>query len=509
MPNLNLIVKLQHYLQSLQPQPLDLIYELEEKKWEAFGRWMAMSRSEWLAHNEQHGHDIFLYLVQSSNKMLLTVHDVINLPFNECRVSTQRSGCVSQQYYPGLSSKLELRVWPDFDQCVLDFIAQVPDLQLSSEISLPQQKQVGDESQVLAQFDGMILDAVSECCRSLSVNQSYAYFGANCGFSSALGCAVMADPDRIWISDQEQKCLAKLTIELKTPWSFESLDELIPMYEQEYIKLEAKKVESYHSAENIKRGKTIRAVEQIYGYMTLNCHRYGVLTTFNETVFFRKTEAPQQEGHSVLECSPVVKCSQIKPYTLIAAWIYLLSLIERPGDQCMFTPPRTSTTLLKYTPLPLDDECHWTNIISRGNIGVVAVGNFASKEGVVFKTADLSKWPDALDAFNHEVEVYKALESLQGSVIPKFIAYGTLQGAMQVIVLENVGPTMTAEQYEQRKEEVNEALDKIHALGYEHGNVRLRNLTIDSSDRVRIIDFERAVKKADGQISERLAFELS
>lgn len=78
----------------------------------------------------------------------------------------------------------------------------------------------------------------------------------------------------------------------------------------------------------------------------------------------------------------------------------------------MFTPPRTSTTLLKYTPLPLDDECHWTNIISRGNIGVVAVGNFASKDGVVFKTADLSKWPDALNAFNHEVEVYKALESL-------------------------------------------------------------------------------------------------
>lgn len=46
-------------------------------------------------------------------------------------------------------------------------------------------------------------------------------------------------------------------------------------------------------------------------------------------------------------------------------------------------------------------------------------------------------------------------------------------------------------------------------MGYEHGNVRLRNLTIDSSGRVRIIDFERAVKKAGSEISERFAVELS
>ncbi|KAI3640171.1 hypothetical protein MIR68_001049 [Amoeboaphelidium protococcarum] len=211
----------------------------------------------------------------------------------------------------------------------------------------------------------------------------------------------MADPDRVWISEQEQNCLAKLTIELKTPWSFESLHELIPRYEYEYCSFEAKKAGSYESVENIKRGKTIRAVKQIYGYMTLNRHRYGVLTIFNDTVFLRKIEDPQEEGRSVLECSPVM---------------------------------------------------------------MIAIGLISSHAEI------LASWPEALDTFDHEVEVYQALESLQGLVIPKFISYGTLQDGMQVIVLENVGSTMTTEQHEQRKEEVNEAL-KIHALGYEHGNL--------------------------------------
>ncbi|KAI3636561.1 hypothetical protein MIR68_005404, partial [Amoeboaphelidium protococcarum] len=86
-------------------------------------------------------------------------------------------------------------------------------------------------------------------------------------------------------------------------------------------------------------------------------------------------------------------------------------------------------------------------------------------------------------------------------------AYGTLCSMLLVIVLENVGQSMTTEQCSEREADVQEALDKIHALGYRHGDLRPANMTVDSSGRVRIIDFEMA-EKADGRIVEFVDLDL-
>ncbi|KAI3629613.1 hypothetical protein MIR68_011048 [Amoeboaphelidium protococcarum] len=513
------IIGLLNYLNSLQPKPEYLINELEENQQLAYQDLHFSTREQLIQKDSLHGHDIFQYLVESNIKMLQTIYDGVNVTLKQCRVGVHRSGqqtttSVSKKY-PDIT-QLDLRVWADFDQGVVDFMAQVPDQEFGRNIPLQMQSSVRDESQVQALCDSTLFTVLSVCCRSLSQHNDYAYFGSNCGFAPVSGSSVLGDPDRIWLSD-EDKTLSKLTVEFKTPWAIESLFDLIPRYNEGYVDFETKKQKCTDAVDKVHKGKIIRAVEQIYVYMTLNRHRYGVLTTFNETVFFRKVEDPDQEERSVLECSPVIRCSQIQPYTLVGAWIYLLSLIERSANDWMQASPHSSTVVspalirkahvISYKSVNLDAYCHWTNIIYRGRFGAVALGNFADQQGVIFKTVDLSKKPNALQKFNNEVEVYKALDSLQGTVIPKFIAYGTLCGMLQVIVLENVGSYMNTEQFGKRKVDVYDALDKIHALGYRHGDVRLPNMTVDSCGRVRIIDFEMA-EKADGRIVEFVDLDL-
>ncbi|KAI3639769.1 hypothetical protein MIR68_002083 [Amoeboaphelidium protococcarum] len=513
------IIGLLEYLNSLQPKPEQLINELEEKQLLAYQNWLILTRQQLIQKNSLHGHDIFQYLVESNIKMLQTVYDGVNITLKECRVGFQTSGkgtttSVSKKY-PDIT-QLDLRVWADFDQGVVDFIAQVPDQKFGRNVPLAEDEFICSEVEVQSEYVKRPLNIISECCRSLSGHEGYAYFGSNCGFVSKSAVKVLGDPDLVWVTNRYED-LPKLTVELKTPWAIKSLVDLIPRYNQEYVDFETRKQKRTDAADKVEKGKIIRAVEQVYVYMTLNRHRYGVLTTFNETVFLRKVDDPEQEGRSVLECSPVIKCSQRQPYTLVAAWIYLLSLIESSANDWMYASPHSSKVVspaligkarvVNYQSVDLNAYCHWTNIIYRGRFGAVAIGNYADEVGVIFKTVDLSKKPDALEQFNNEVEVYKALESLQGTVIPRFIAYGTLCSMLLVIVLENVGQSMTTEQYSEREADVQEALDKIHALGYRHGDLRPANMTVDSSGRVRIIDFEMA-EKADGRIVEFVDLDL-
>ncbi|KAI3640954.1 hypothetical protein MIR68_001832 [Amoeboaphelidium protococcarum] len=507
------ITDLLNYLQSLQPVPQSLITDLQQNQDDAYWRLFRLSRKQWQQKDSVHGNDIFYHFVYSHAKPLEYINEVIGLCFQECRWNQMRSGTATSRSvstkYPQIT-KIDLRAWKNFDEIVSSFVAQLPDQQLLEFMSLPRQRNVSNESDVQAMLNNTILQMVSLTCQSLSANEDYSYFRGNCNFVSIHGAYVLGDPDQVWVSDID-KGLPKLTIELKTPWAVRSMVDLVTIYEQEYVDYYRKVSERKEPSKQIEKGKTIRAVEQIYAYMTLNRHRYGVLTTLNETVFLRKVEDSEQEGCSVLEVSPAVRCSQRNPYTLVAAWLWVLAQIEGHPSQLMYASPHSSNVVspvisrrarpISYTSVELDKFCHWKDIIARGKTGAVALGDYANQQKVTFKTVDLTKNPEAKDLFDHEVRMYQELESLQGSVIPKFYAYGTLCGFLQMIVIENVGQSMTIEQCKERQGDIDAALKQIHDLGYQHGDVRPANLTIDNQGRVRIIDLERT-KKVDGDICE-------
>jgi hypothetical protein len=82
-----------------------------------------------------------------------------------------------------------------------------------------------------------------------------------------------------------------------------------------------KESERFQNGELKEKGKVMRAIEQTYIYMTINRHRYGCLTTFNQTWFFRKEEDNSNPQQSKLFVSPAIECNSNQPYTLISSWL--------------------------------------------------------------------------------------------------------------------------------------------------------------------------------------------
>jgi hypothetical protein len=61
---------------------------------------------------------------------------------------------------------------------------------------------------------------------------------------------------------------------------------------------------------------------QVYGYLLFNSLKYGVLTTYQSTWFFRRPAV------GILEISPRIACDEEYP-TLLRCYVYFLSLIEQ------------------------------------------------------------------------------------------------------------------------------------------------------------------------------------
>ncbi|KAJ3004443.1 UNVERIFIED_CONTAM: hypothetical protein HDU68_005103 [Siphonaria sp. JEL0065] len=301
--------------------------------------------------------------------------------------------------------------------------------------------------------------------------------------------------------------MSKLTIEFKTPWALGDISNLIDCYKKECKQLAAGRIKH--------KGKITRAVEQVFVHMTINRHRYGVLTTLNQTWFLRKFEDNMSPDSSHLQISPVVLSVASSPsLSLTKAWMALLLSIERNADW-LYSSPHSSTVVSpakpralpkyrqNYQSVKLDGLMHWQNIIGRSQAGVVACGKFRDFEGVVFKTIDVSKRKDGMAQFQKEVEIYQHLQELQGDVIPKFIAFGNLGGLLQVIVLEYVGRKLSSEEFVSRRQDVEEVLNLVHSKGVQHGDLRLPNIMIDDdSNKIRLIDFGMSSIISDGEICD-------
>ncbi|KAJ3364334.1 hypothetical protein HDU91_002628, partial [Kappamyces sp. JEL0680] len=243
--------------------------------------------------------------------------------------------------------------------------------------------------------------------------------------------------------------------------------------------------------------KVVCAIEQIYLYMAVCGHRYGCLSTFDQTWFFKREDdtCPSQPR---LVVSPAIRCGQTEPYTLMSAWLYMIMTIEKddgwmcPSMYCsMATTPSISADahsagMERYKPVRLDGLVHLQKFIARGDRSRVAVGRFMDLDNVVFKTVDVSKSEFCKHRLDKETEAYEKLKHLQGSVIPRFVAYGTLGGILQVLVLENVGRRLAPEEALERSAEIKAAMLKIQSAGSSI-DVRQTEPMVDDLGQIRII----------------------
>jgi tRNA A-37 threonylcarbamoyl transferase component Bud32 len=95
---------------------------------------------------------------------------------------------------------------------------------------------------------------------------------------------------------------------------------------------------------------------------------------------------------------------------------------------------------------------------------------------------------NAFGMFSRELEMYRRLESCQGTVIPRLKQALLLSGFLYTLFLDNRGTCITKEQLIENFDKVKMAVQSIHKLGVLHNDLALRNILYHEG-RVTLIDF--------------------
>ncbi|CAG8645552.1 1633_t:CDS:1, partial [Paraglomus occultum] len=332
---------------------------------------------------------------------------------------------------------------------------------------------------------------------------------------------ITGEPDFIlcrYVSDQN--VIPLIAVEVKTKWvlSFPP-GNLISKYNTE---------EARRQNHQIGDGgcSPLHPVKQIYGYLGHNCLQYGVLTTYNQSWFLRRPSEP----HGNLYISPAIAIDNVQP-TLLQCFAYLILLAhaghtsiaplsspalalipdEPPskrrrgnrgsrgsrkpargsgsgtgsskgshhqvagGRQCSSELPRTMKLQL--------NDFDRQSVLGDGRSGKVFRAIW-QKEEVALKICDLSKHPDYEEEMLTEVEVYYALEDLQGHYIPKLKAAGYAYGKMFFLVATEIvgSPVKVDSLNDQERHEIIKALSQIHVHGFLHRDIRAENILFQLSN---------------------------
>jgi len=365
-------------------------------------------------------------------------------------------------------------------------------------------------------------------------------------FGSHSAITMQGDPDRIFYVDPG---FLRFAIEVKTKYVLPFDDDLVSKYNND--------IED-HNQDRTSTKSTVYQVQQIFGYLSHNRLRYGVLTTYEQTWFLKRDRGK-------LYVSPAIGYSDEDP-TLFQCYACIMGL-ARHGHTNPPAPPSPA-------PLPPDDppddyddsddsdydpkggdhsrsnrkrskqgdddfsqskmkkknrgsrsggpiggrvitrrlstgfsvtigeaylpEFECQDLLGEGRTGRVFRAGWRG-EIVAVKICDLYQHPDYEEEVLTEVAAYDALKALQGLCIPHFKLAG-YDGGIFVIATEIAGSPLEVDKLNhQELLEVVDKLSLIHTYGILHNDIRPDNILIrrhDDGIKVCFIDF--AMSKRTG-----------
>jgi len=272
--------------------------------------------------------------------------------------------------------------------------------------------------------------------------------------------------------------------------------------------------------------QSLHALEQIYGYMTFNNNKFGILTNWQCALFLRHAETSDRKA---LEYYTIELDRPCQPISMLKAWVGMVLLAE--DDWFCASPTKspappgrnigTSTAAWKewkgpvgvaqgyhmqtvdgeYQCLALDFRlcCFDLSSACRGANGcVVNTQLLASSVGkrdlqVVCKVVDGLHNPNVANSLADEAHAYAVLQNLQGKVIPTLYGFYEVWGILRLLALEPVGNAIPeGEQIDLRlRKKMKAALHHIHDAGFVHGDVARRNFCRTESGDIFLVDLER------------------
>jgi hypothetical protein len=271
--------------------------------------------------------------------------------------------------------------------------------------------------------------------------------------------------------------------------------------------------------------QSLHALEQEYGYMTLNNNRFGILTNWKRTWFLRRAETSQRK---TLEYYLVELNGTNPPISMLKAWVGMVLLANNDwfyASPTLSTPPPalhfglTSTVLKEtkkalakveqyeavpvkgeYPCLPLDIRlCIFdrsTRRVATVSGGCVVPAQFLGpsdrKFSVVCKVVDIMRYPEAGVFLRNEARAYAALKGLQGREIPKFHGFYEIWGILRLLALEPVGNAIPEDENIDQglRVKMRATLRHIHEVGYIHGDIARQNFCRTKEGEVVLVDLE-------------------
>ncbi|KAI8995148.1 hypothetical protein BC832DRAFT_568746 [Gaertneriomyces semiglobifer] len=405
------------------------------------------------------------------------LHFLRSYPLPTLPLSHQHSGRSTTTPAWPRTDMTNMEQWDDFTSVIMANREAFDLIPFQPTSYAPLQNPITGEEDIHYFADSVLHTILSDVLRALGHS---GYRIMNIGGNGT----VVGDPDRILRHVDEATPLC--TVEYKTPWGFKKVNDLATAYQM------ARPTSSLR-----------KAVDQTYGYITFNDHRFGVLSTYEHTYILRRKFS--DEGGCLQVAGPISR-TQTAPFTLLEAYTSLLLLCMTDGFCISPTsspypsvagtpvPSRPSTLTRSYQLEDLEIAAiSFKKGRDRSRVGAVFEATF-NGYAVICKLLDASKNMDLAAELNDEVGQYRNLEALQGKSIPQFLAYLRLWNMLHILVVEDCGISVQTlvDCHERVPTEFYEScqacLRAVHHQGFVHGDVKLGNFVASAAGEVRIVD---------------------
>jgi hypothetical protein len=266
--------------------------------------------------------------------------------------------------------------------------------------------------------------------------------------------------------------------------------------------------------------RSLHALKQIYGYMTFNNNKFGILTNWRRTLFLRCAETPDCK---TLEYYLVELDGPGQPLSMLKAWVGMVLLA---GDNQFYAFPTLSCTPLDrhfrdskaareereaavanaeqyhmqpvdgaYQFLPIDFRLCDFDISSarRGLSGCIVRAQLlppSARGDVICKVVDITCYPEVANSLEDEARAYAALQDLQGDVIPVLCGFYGVWGILRFLALEPVGNAISEDEPIDHALHMRMRTALQRDAGFIHGDIARRNFCRTESNHIFLVDLE-------------------
>lgn len=382
----------------------------------------------------------------------------------------------------------QITLWTSFDKDIAAYTLSEQELQLATEVHDMPRSSVADEQNVCAQFQFRIESPIEAVMSTLCAN------GPRFEFCSPIARrpSLLFDPDRVlFIERNVDDSVVVSTVmvgELKTPWAL-----VVPDNAKASFLIDQYSSESSRGGNN----KFSRAIMQLYGYMSFNHLRYGFLSNYEHSFFFRRADPAVSDG--ILQVSRPIHRRDIVRIMVQ----FCRMLLNNPNeidykspqgtpimalDERILNPRRRKAEIV----LLAANNYLFKQEISNNSRGSVYLGRVSGIDrDVVFKLIDISKQSEGAADMRRESEIYVKLSTLQGKIIPNFHGIVDFNGLFWGLIMDNIedGKEISEECFEKRIDEIIEMAQKVHRRGCVHGDLDCKNILQDSKGKLWLVDF--------------------